>query len=83
VIMALDLPGMDGEEAFRAMHAIDGHVPVVLNSEFNLPSAEHPVEGLAGRLKTPFRAAEFQGLLQRALGPEPQGDPGHAALPSL
>jgi signal transduction histidine kinase len=70
VIMALSMPGMGGEETFRAMQAIDSHVPVVLNSGFSVADADLPIEGLAGRLKTPFRAAEFQGLLQRALGPE-------------
>jgi len=68
VIMALDLPGMGGEATFRAMQSIDSHVPVVLNSGFNVPDAAIPIEGLAGRIMTPFRAAEFQGFLKRALG---------------
>ena len=76
VIMALNLPGMGGEETFRAMQSIDSHVPVVLNSGFDAPDAALPIEGLAGRLKTPFRAAEFQGLLQRALGPGFSAVPG-------
>jgi len=73
VIMALDLPRMGGAEAFRAMHAIDDQVPVVLNAGFDVPDGTLAVEGLAGQLKTPFRAAEFHGLLQRTLAPEPAG----------
>ena len=75
VILARDLPRMGGEATFQAMQAIDGRVPVALCSGFAFPEPQSPVEGLAGSLKTPFRAAEFQGLLTRALGPEPAGHP--------
>jgi signal transduction histidine kinase len=81
VIMALNLPRMGGEDAFRAMRAIDGQVPVVLSSGFKGPKA-HAVEGLAGSLSTPFRAAEFQGLLRRALGPSANLS-GPAPVPPL
>jgi CheY-like chemotaxis protein len=71
VILALDLPRMGGEETFHALRAIDSHVPVALSSGFAVPDPEPPVAGLAGSLKTPFRAAEFQGLLTRALAGSP------------
>jgi len=77
VIMALSLPGKGGEATFRAMQAIDSRVPVVLNSAFNVTAAM-PIEGLAGQIKTPFRAAEFQSLLRRTLGPRLRGVPSLA-----
>jgi CheY-like chemotaxis protein len=82
VIMALDLPRLGGEDAFRAMLAIDARVPVVLSSGFKGPQATLPVEGLAGRLRTPFRAAEFQALLRRALGPS-AGLSGPVPVPAI
>ena len=78
VILARDLPRMGGEATFQAMRAIDDRIPVALSWGFAVPE-EPPVAGLAGSLRTPFRAAEFQGLLARALGPEPAGSPGEYA----
>jgi len=73
VLMALELPGMGGAETLRAMQSVDRRVPVVLSSGFQLPDPPVALEGLSGQLKTPFRVAEFRGLLQRTLDPQPIG----------
>lgn len=51
-------------EIFQELRAIDPSVPVVLGCGFDFP-AEGLAEGFAGLLRKPYRAAEFQGLLQR------------------
>ena len=84
VILARELPSLGGAEAFRALRAIDGRVPVILSSGYRQPDAGLALDGLAGCLKTPFRAAEFQGLLRRTLatpvGPFRAADPAGAPL---
>ena len=71
VLMDLIMPGMGGQEAFRDMRKIDSTVPVVLSSGYNVSDTDLFVEGLAGLLKKPYRLAEFQDALQRALALRP------------
>jgi PAS domain S-box-containing protein len=67
VLLDLDMPRMDGREAFRAIQGIDSAIPVVFSHPFDSRGAEPGIEGHAGILRKPFRAAEFQLLLQRVV----------------
>jgi len=71
VLMDLIMPGMDGQQAFREMRKIDSAIPVVISSGYNVSDTDLFVEGLAGLLKKPYRLAEFQDVLRRALPVRP------------
>lgn len=67
VLLDLGMPRMTGREAFRVMRKIDGSIPMVLSSGYDVRESDMQIEGLAGFLKKPYRIAEFQGMLQRTL----------------
>ena len=67
VLLDLTMPRMNGREAFGEMRKIDKSVPVVFSSGYNVSDPDIPVVGLAGFLNKPYRMAEFQGVLQRAI----------------
>jgi signal transduction histidine kinase len=69
VVVGEALPGMGGREAFQRMHHLDDRVPVVLSTRFDAPEPTLCVDGLAGMVMEPYRVAEFEGALRRALGP--------------
>jgi PAS domain S-box-containing protein len=56
-----------GSRTFRALRKINGSIPVILGSEAQLQDAEVKFKGLTGMLRKPYRRAEFQGAMQRAL----------------
>jgi PAS domain S-box-containing protein len=70
VLMDLTMPRLDGEGAYRELQRLDPTVRVVLSSGFNEQDATHRFagSGLAGFIQKPYRAADLQDCLRRALG---------------
>ena len=64
VVLDMNMPRMDGAEAFRQMHRIDPGVPVILTSGFDEQDAvsEFTGAGLAGFIQKPYR---MKALLQK------------------
>lgn len=69
VLMDPTSPHVNGSKVFSEMQRIDSRVPLVSSSEYREQGANIKwVKGLAGDLKKPYRAAEFQGVVQRTVG---------------
>jgi CheY-like chemotaxis protein len=64
VVLDMNMPLMDGAEAFRQMHRIAPSVPVILTSGFDEQDAvsEFTGAGLAGFIQKPYR---MKALLQK------------------
>ena len=64
VVLDMNMPHMDGAEAFRQMHRIAPGVPVILTSGFDEQDAvsEFTGAGLAGFIQKPYR---MKALLQK------------------
>lgn len=69
VILNLVMPHVDGWKILKELQKINARVPVMLSSGFGA-SKGTPVDGLAGHLRKPYRAAEFQRALRRVFAPE-------------
>lgn len=70
VLMDLNMPRMDGREAFCAMRSLAPEVPVVLSSGYTELDAlqAFPDGGPAGFLQKPYQIKELRATLQRVLG---------------
>jgi DNA-binding NtrC family response regulator len=73
VILDLTMPHMDGDEAFRAITAIDPSARVLLMSGFNEQDAiaRFTGKGLAGFIQKPFTIAGLREKIQGILA-EPE-----------
>jgi two-component system cell cycle sensor histidine kinase/response regulator CckA len=69
VLLDLTMPGMDGEEAFQALRALDPRVRVLMSSGYGEQdlATRFAGKGLAGFLPKPYTLAELAGRLQVAL----------------
>ena len=69
VLLDLQMPGMDGEETFRKLQAVDASVPVLLCSGFSAESkAEQLLDaGARGYLQKPFEVDTLAVQITRAL----------------
>lgn len=84
VLTDIQMPGMDGMALFRAIHARDPALPViVLTAHGTIPDAVAATQqGLFGYLTKPYDAPTLIELLNRATrlgGGEASADPGDAA----
>ena len=70
VLLDLTMPGMDGEETFRALRRISPTVPVVMSSGFTEQEITARVagQGLAGFLQKPYSLATLQEKIHQAIG---------------
>lgn len=70
VLLDMTMPGMSGEETFRALRRIDAKVKVVLSSGYNEQDATRHFsgKGLAGFLQKPYTAAQLTAAIRRSLG---------------
>jgi CheY-like chemotaxis protein len=70
VLLDMTMPGMSGEETFRALRAIRSSVPIVLMSGYRAEEAELRFHGdrLAGFLQKPFGIDELTARLASVLG---------------
>lgn len=68
ILMDLTMPRMDGRESFRAIHALDPKLPVILSSGYNEQASIQDFlgRGLAGFLQKPYT---FKSLLEAIQGP--------------
>jgi two-component system cell cycle sensor histidine kinase/response regulator CckA len=71
VLLDLTMPGMSGEETFDALRALDGRVPIVVNSGFSQEdvAARFTGKGMAGFLQKPYRLDDLGAALRRVLEP--------------
>ncbi len=69
VILDLTMPGMDGEQAFREIRAIDPSAVVLLMSGYSSKRAGDGMaeDGLAGFIHKPFRPDELVGRVKEVL----------------
>ena len=72
VVLDMNMPRLDGAEAFRQMHRIAPGVPVILTSGFDEQDAvsEFTGAGLAGFIQKPYR---MKALLQKTRGRDRRG----------
>ena len=75
VVLDMNMPRMDGAEAFRRMHALAPGVPVILTSGFDERDAvnEFTGAGLAGFIQKPYRMSALVQKIETAIaaGPAP------------
>ncbi|MEE8165592.1 MAG: response regulator, partial [Myxococcota bacterium] len=87
VLLDMVMPGMSGEESFRALRAIRPDVKVLLSTGFAPDEATQRFtdEGLAGFLRKPYDPNQLAGEVQRILerGSAPQAEQMDAALRAL
>ena len=69
VVLDMNMPRMDGAEAFRQMHRIAPGVPVILTSGFDELDAisEFTSAGLAGFIQKPYRMKALLEKIQAAI----------------
>ena len=67
VVLDIEMPRMDGAEAFRQIRAIRGDVPVIVVSGCSQEDYRHrlPVAELAGVLRKPFELDELLSAVGR------------------
>ena len=72
VVMDVEMPRMDGIEAFREMRAIRTDIPVIVASGSSPEEYRHrlPVADLAGILRKPFEFDELLSAVGRCVPPE-------------
>ncbi len=72
VLLDLTMPGINGEEVFAHIRAMDADVPVVLMTGFSEQEASTRFggDGLAGWLQKPFRIEAVRELLQQVFSPD-------------
>ncbi|HZU52686.1 MAG TPA: PAS domain-containing protein [Holophagaceae bacterium] len=68
-LLDLSMPEMDGREAFRAIHALQPGLKVILSSGFDLREAARDIvgQGLAGFLQKPYQLEELRRAVKRIL----------------
>ena len=73
VLLDLTMPGLDGEETFRAIKAIRPGLPVILTSGYNHQdvTSRFAGRGLAGFVQKPYQMSNLVGEVLRALGQTP------------
>jgi two-component system, cell cycle sensor histidine kinase and response regulator CckA len=73
VLLDLTMPRLDGEQTFRALHAADPRLPILLMSGFNEQSAVERFvgQGLAGFLPKPFTVDLLARRVREALATRP------------
>jgi signal transduction histidine kinase/CheY-like chemotaxis protein len=77
VILDMAMPGMSGEETYRALHALRPDVPVLLSTAYDADEAarQFRTKARAGFLQKPYApaqlAATVQQLLQGGTAPSP------------
>jgi PAS domain S-box-containing protein len=71
VLLDMTMPGLNGEEAFRAIREIRGDVPVLLCSGYNEQDATNRFrgQGLAGFIQKPFELDHLADKLREVLEP--------------
>ncbi len=69
VLLDYTMPVMDGEACFRAIHALEPDLPVLLSSGFSPEESTEMLmkEGLAAFLQKPYSLTQLQMAIQRAL----------------
>ena len=75
LIVDLQLPGMDGEQLFRALRDDDRSIPVIFMSGYGTVSIATRLmkEGAVYFLEKPVRLQELERLVDRHLGPSELG----------
>lgn len=70
VLMDVTMPRMNGEEAFREMHALCPTVPVILSSGYDEQEALHrnSENGLAGFIHKPYHLSALEDIIRQILG---------------
>jgi PAS domain S-box-containing protein len=69
VVLDYTMPVMDGEACFRAIHALDPNLPVLLTSGFGHGERTEALlrEGLSDFLQKPYSLPQLQAAIQKAL----------------
>lgn len=69
VVLDMTMPGMNGEQTFRALMEADPELKVILSSGFSEQEALQSFDGRgpAGFLQKPYRGADLAGMLHRVL----------------
>ncbi len=77
VMLDLTMPGLGGEETFRAMRGVREDIRVLLMSGYNEQEVTQRFigRGLAGFLQKPFRADDLYAMIARALDIEANDRP--------
>ena len=70
VLLDLSMPGIDGEETYRRLRAIDPNVRVILSSGYNEQDtvSQFAGKGLASFIQKPYRMADMRLSIEAALG---------------
>jgi len=79
IIMDLTMPEMDGRQATLAIKAMDPEARILLSSGYSEHDVTQAFRGLdlVGFLPKPYRLAQLEAALERALGPSVPGREQH------
>ncbi len=74
VLLDLTMPGMDGEQAFREMRAIDPHAPIILMSGYNEAEATRHFagRGITGFVQKPYQVDLLRSLVREVMEAHPE-----------
>jgi PAS domain S-box-containing protein len=72
VVVDMIMPGMDGQECFRRLRAIDPDVRAVLSTGYGLDAAVRSIlaEGMRGFVQKPYRIAQLTAAIEKAMKDE-------------
>ncbi len=72
VVVDMIMPGMDGQECFRQLRAIDPDVRAVLSTGYGLDGAVRAIlaDGMRGFVQKPYRIAQLTSAIEDALKDE-------------
>lgn len=72
VVVDMVMPGMDGQECFRALRAIDPDVRAILSTGYGLDAAVRSIlsDGMRGFVQKPYRIAQLARAIEEALEDE-------------
>lgn len=76
VLLDRELKGTSSQEVFKVLQELDSRVPVVFTARYGWKDLGLPGGGRVETVAKPYRPAEFQGVLQRAMAGKPRSTGG-------